>query len=313
MGFEKCWALVFSSFSLNGLDQLFGFSFGLSSLNICQSLSNVLSWNEHLSILEQRLELETGDRDRCAVLLVLKSLSTVEIRVEEEEKCVGLTSRETGVGNDSRGLNCKNCEMDCEGQVTPKVRSELKPKLGLEFDCCDNVFNFYNTGPVDIPVGEDDDSKYYLSPTFKFEQCLVKGCHKRLRIVHTIEFSNGGSSIQIMRVAVYEEQWVSPANLPDPSDLEFDLKPFSQRKRTRPSELTGSWKVFEVSGTPVFGEEIDQMVMEQNDSTPYVLSLHRNSKEEELAGESSLLWRRRDARHARCDYALASGWCHGLC
>ncbi|CAL2257247.1 unnamed protein product [Prunus armeniaca] len=34
--------------------------------------------------------------------------------------------------------------MECEGQVTPEVRSELKLKLGLEFDCCDDVFNFYN-------------------------------------------------------------------------------------------------------------------------------------------------------------------------
>jgi len=46
-------------------------------------------------------------------------------------------------------------------------------------------------------------------------QCLVKGCHKRLRIVHTIEFNNGGADIQIMRVAVYEEEWVSPANIRD--------------------------------------------------------------------------------------------------
>lgn len=28
----------------------------------------------------------------------------------------------------------------------------------------------YSRGPVDIPVGDIDDSKYYLSPTFKFEQ-----------------------------------------------------------------------------------------------------------------------------------------------
>lgn len=28
----------------------------------------------------------------------------------------------------------------------------------------------YSRGPVDMPVGEVDDSKYYLSPTFKFEQ-----------------------------------------------------------------------------------------------------------------------------------------------
>lgn len=34
-------------------------------------------------------------------------------------------------------------------------------------------------------------------------------------MVHTIEFSNGGSDIQILRVAMYEEQWVSTANLAD--------------------------------------------------------------------------------------------------
>lgn len=28
----------------------------------------------------------------------------------------------------------------------------------------------YSRGPVDIPVGEYDESNYYLSPTFKFEQ-----------------------------------------------------------------------------------------------------------------------------------------------
>ncbi|CAL2237026.1 unnamed protein product [Prunus armeniaca] len=34
--------------------------------------------------------------------------------------------------------------MKCGGQVTPEVRPKLKPKLGFEFDCCDDVFNFYN-------------------------------------------------------------------------------------------------------------------------------------------------------------------------
>ncbi|KAJ6729956.1 DIHYDROOROTATE DEHYDROGENASE (DUF3598) [Salix viminalis] len=125
----------------------------------------------------------------------------------------------------------------------------------------------YSRGPVDIPVGEVDGMNYYLSPTFKFEQCLVKGCHKRLRIVHTIEFNNGGSDIQIMRVAVYEEEWVSPANLHAESDLEFDVKPFSQRKRTQPSELTGPWKVFEMSATPIFGDEI---AIEESNGSPYV-------------------------------------------
>ncbi|XP_071736034.1 uncharacterized protein [Rutidosis leptorrhynchoides] len=125
----------------------------------------------------------------------------------------------------------------------------------------------YSRGPVDIPVGEVNDSNYFLSPTFKFEQCLVKGCHKRLRIVHTIEFSDGGSDIQILRVAIYEEQWVSTANLPDKSDVDFDVKPFSQRKRVQPSELAGSWKVFETSATPIYGDETNT---EENYDPPYV-------------------------------------------
>ncbi|XP_068634957.1 uncharacterized protein [Aristolochia californica] len=113
----------------------------------------------------------------------------------------------------------------------------------------------YSRGPVEIPVGEYEESKYFLSPTFKFEQCLVKGCHKRLRIIHTIEFNEGGSEIQIVRVAVYEEQWICPTSIEDLSDGGFDLQPFSQRKRTQPSDQAGSWKVFEVSATPIFSEE----------------------------------------------------------
>ncbi|CAN6486739.1 unnamed protein product [Victoria cruziana] len=112
----------------------------------------------------------------------------------------------------------------------------------------------YSRGPVKIPVGVADDSKYFLSPTFKFEQCLVKGCHKRLRIVHTIEFKDGGSDIQIIRVALYEEQWVCPTNVQDEGVGEFDSKPFSQCKRIQPSDLSGSWKVFETSAT-VISEE----------------------------------------------------------
>ncbi|KAK9757754.1 hypothetical protein RND81_01G184100 [Saponaria officinalis] len=126
----------------------------------------------------------------------------------------------------------------------------------------------YSRGPVDIPVGAVDDSSYYLSPTYKFEQCLVKGCHKRLRIVHTIEFSNGGADIQILRVAVYEEQWVGPANIDEQSDVDLDMKPFSERKRIRPSELTGPWKVFEMSATPIYGD--DMMEAQESNGPPYV-------------------------------------------
>lgn len=43
------------------------------------------------------------------------------------------------------------------------------------------------------------------------------------------------------------------------SDTLVDLKPFSQRSRTKPSELTGSWKVYEVSATPIFSDEMQEL------------------------------------------------------
>ncbi|XP_073124710.1 uncharacterized protein [Henckelia pumila] len=133
----------------------------------------------------------------------------------------------------------------------------------------------YSRGPVDIPIAGLDESSYFLSPTLKFEQCLVKGCHSRLRVVHTVEFSDSGSDIQILRVAIYEEKWVSPANISESSESELDLKPFSQRRRVQPSQLTGSWKVFEISATPVYNEDIP---IQETDDTPYVYLCMENLK-----------------------------------
>ncbi|CAL1388861.1 unnamed protein product [Linum trigynum] len=178
-------------------------------------------------------------------------------------------------------------------QMLPNYESfDLKSSDVMEEDVMGNepglVFfedGSYSRGPVMIPVGEVDDSNYFMSPTFKFEQCLVKGCHKRLRIVHTIEFSQGGADVQILRVAAYEEQWASPANFDDLSDAEFDLKPFSQRRRLRPSELIGSWKVFEMSATPIFGQEIISDIND-NGSSPYVYLCTETLKKRSLPGNS---------------------------
>lgn len=62
--------------------------------------------------------------------------------------------------------------------------------------------------------------------------------------------------------------------------MEFDVKPFSQRKRTKPSELTGSWKVFEISATPVYGEESTEE--EEGNSAPYVYLCMENLKKRSL-------------------------------
>ncbi|KAL9254999.1 hypothetical protein AKJ16_DCAP20707 [Drosera capensis] len=170
-----------------------------------------------------------------------------------------------------------------KGDVMEEDVMEMEPGLVFFED------GSYSRGPVDIPVNEDG-SNYYASPTFKFEQCLVKGCHKRLRIVHTIEFSDGGADIQILRVAVYEEQWVSPSNIEDPSEVEFDLKPFSQRKRIHPSELSGPWKVFEMSAIPIDGGD---MKMEGRRGTPYVYLCMETLKKRSLP-ESSSYFREED-------------------
>ncbi|XP_075497676.1 uncharacterized protein LOC142534840 isoform X2 [Primulina tabacum] len=132
-------------------------------------------------------------------------------------------------------------------------------------------FDSFDLGSSDVM----EEDVMGMEPGLVFFECLVKGCHNRLRVVHTIEFSDSGSDIQIMRVAVYEEKWVSPANISDSSGPELDLMPFSQRKRVHPSQLTGSWKVFEISATPIYNEEIP--IQETNDM-PYVYLCMENLK-----------------------------------
>ncbi|KAL2511519.1 protein of unknown function (DUF3598) [Abeliophyllum distichum] len=245
--------------------------------------------------------IEIGSKDEnlfdCYTLSYIKAASgTLKSQIQRKINWVTLNPYgEAPLNGGSNGSPEKNINQFKKGTSDKKLTGHSLPKfesfdfvrsdvmeddvMGMEPGLVFFEDGSYSRGPVDIPVGEFDESKYYLSPTFKFEQCLVKGCHKRLRVVHTIEFSNGGSDIQIMRVAVYEEQWVGPANISDNSDLEMDLKPFSQRKRVQPSDLTGSWKVFEMSATPIYGEEIES---DESNGTPYVYLCTENLKKRSL-------------------------------
>lgn len=72
--------------------------------------------------------------------------------------------------------------------------------------------------------------------------------------------------------------------------MESDVKPFSQRKRTQPSELTGSWKVFEVSATPVFRREETELEEEDKNGIPYVYLCTETLKKRHLP-ESSVHFR----------------------
>ncbi|KAL4199739.1 hypothetical protein AMTRI_Chr03g146350 [Amborella trichopoda] len=197
-----------------------------------------------------------------------------------------------GEGEEKEGVKFDNIEIK---HIVPCIESfdfrgsEIleEDSMGMEPGLVFFEDGSYSRGPMSIPVGTFDESKYYLSPTFKFEQCLVKGCHKRLRIVHTIEFKDGGSDIQIVRVSVFEEQWVNPANMKDASDGELDLKPFSQRKRTAPSELAGSWKVFEVGATPISGEEGEEESTSKEGRPPFVYLCMETLKKRSLPESSA--------------------------
>lgn len=57
------------------------------------------------------------------------------------------------------------------------------------------------------------------------------------------------------------------------------MKLFSQRRRLQPSELSGSWKVFEMSATPIYSEED---ATEDTDDVPYVYLCTENLKTRSL-------------------------------
>ncbi|GLJ46882.1 hypothetical protein SUGI_0988890 [Cryptomeria japonica] len=124
----------------------------------------------------------------------------------------------------------------------------------------------YSRGPLVLDVkGSVDDSRYYISPTYKIEQCLVRGCHKRLRLVHTIALKEGGAEIEVLRLAVYEEEWMGPSHLELMSETEkSSLNPISNEKRISPTELVGLWKVFEISATAI----LDDLEEEKSEMRP---------------------------------------------
>eukprot|EP00250_Pteridium_aquilinum_P016812 c23304_g1_i1 orf=616-2226(-) len=112
----------------------------------------------------------------------------------------------------------------------------------------------YSRGPLALLNGDSSD---LISHTYKIEQCLVRGGHSRLRLVHTIAVEGGGESVQLLRVAVYIEEWMGPNNMKSISDSGgHHLKLFSQLSRLKPQELTGTWRVFELSATAIVPDDL---------------------------------------------------------
>ncbi|MCO5591609.1 hypothetical protein L7F22_045598 [Adiantum nelumboides] len=132
----------------------------------------------------------------------------------------------------------------------------------------------YSRGPLTLLDRVSDD---VTVPAFKIEQCLVRGGHTRLRLVHTIAVEEGGESIQLLRVAVYNEEWMGPQNMKSISDSGgHHLKLFSQHPRLKPQELVGSWKVFEISATAILADNLE--VRESIQRPPYVYMSTKTQK-----------------------------------
>ncbi|KAK9909661.1 hypothetical protein WJX75_005765 [Coccomyxa subellipsoidea] len=88
------------------------------------------------------------------------------------------------------------------------------------------------------------------------EQCLAWGGEHRLRLRLTIAAFPGDDEleVEVLRIAVLRETWQclaeddSPACVADPSQV---LPEVSTGTRSQPRDLKGSWKVFDVSASPV--------------------------------------------------------------
>ncbi|GAQ88127.1 hypothetical protein KFL_004020130 [Klebsormidium nitens] len=128
----------------------------------------------------------------------------------------------------------------------------------------------YSRGPLDLlnnvqvddvdpdSVADDDPQrrKYNFNPASVIEQCVVRGGHRRLRLVHTVGVEGGG--LNLMRLAVTEEEWMGPLEMEDISaSKESPVVPYSLRESTSSSELEGQWKVFERIATVLHGSEAE--------------------------------------------------------
>lgn len=193
-----------------------------------------------------------------------KSSSMEDLGVEipedssAEEDRIDVQSQDSS--NTSFTADLENPSMT-NNTVMEEDELELEPGLVFFED------GSYSRGPLSLLNGDSNDD---TSPTYKIEQCLVRGGHSRLRLVHTISVEEGGESVQLLRVAVYHEEWMGPCNMKSISDAgghHFQL--FSQEPRLEPQNLVGTWKVFELSATAVLPDD-DIQSKQSSERPPYV-------------------------------------------
>lgn len=164
----------------------------------------------------------------------------------EEEVDTGVQPQDSSDKRITADLESKDMTYDT---VMEEDVLELEPGLVYFED------GSYSRGPIELLTG---DTSEFASPTYKIEQCLVRGGHSRLRLVHTIAVEEKGEEIQLLRVVVYEEEWMGPSNMKSISDSGgHHLKLFSQCPRLPPQELVGTWKVFEMSAIAVLPDNLE--------------------------------------------------------
>eukprot|EP00897_Mesotaenium_endlicherianum_P008707 jgi/Mesen1/7865/ME000042S07310 len=108
----------------------------------------------------------------------------------------------------------------------------------------------YSRGPLRLLPDDDEEDD---GPGV-----LVKGGHTRLRLQQTLTVDPRGEAVQLLRVALYEEEWMGPCHMASISASGGeDLVPLSARRRLSSTEVAGKWKVFETTATLLHDQPID--------------------------------------------------------
>ncbi|KAG2451288.1 hypothetical protein HYH02_003894 [Chlamydomonas schloesseri] len=131
---------------------------------------------------------------------------------------------------------------------------------------------------------EDEDGSSVLPTTTSvFEQCLVDwGSRQRMRIKMTLrigQMENGEVDVEVLRLLLFNEQWLGPATaerLSAPlADIKLLQKPCTDLPRMRPEQMQGAWNVFTVSATGI--DEADPFTGEER-----VVWVYSSTEEQQL-------------------------------
>ncbi|EIE22064.1 hypothetical protein COCSUDRAFT_66811 [Coccomyxa subellipsoidea C-169] len=215
------------------------------------------------STLESRELEEDDDRVVRRSLRAASAQALRDIAAKDEWEEEIISSEEDGLvffdgGTYSRGPSSLLAEEVFEGgDLLQADKERLERRLSLEASTLEGSVKD-DTAEDEVIRAEADvgDDSAGVRRVWLLEQCLAWGGEHRLRLRLTLAAFPGEKEleVEVLRIAVLREAWQclaeddSPACVADPSQV---LPEVSTGARSQPQDLKGSWKVFDVSASPV--------------------------------------------------------------